>query len=216
MNDFSSPSTALKQLEWRYATKRFDADKTISDDVLHTLLESLRLSPSSFGLQPWKFIVITDPVLRADLKPHSWDQPQISDCSHLVVQCAKKTVDADYIHAYAEHIASTRGISHADIAEYEEMMVGFVTPKSATDVLNWTKRQVYIAQGFLLSMAAQLAVDACPMEGFSSLEYDKLLGLDQTDYTSTVVTALGYRSADDKYASLAKVRFPAEQIIEMR
>lgn len=204
----------INDLEWRYATKKFDLDKKITDSDLDGLLESLRLSPSSFGLQPWKFIVVSNKELRAELKTHAWNQSQITDASHLIVLCAKKDIHEKDIDEYINEISIVRGISLADLAGFKEVLIGY--RKNATNefISNWTKRQVYIAFGFLMATAARKNIDSCPMEGFDNEKFDKLLGLNNSGYCSVAVCALGYRAGDDSYADLKKVRFGKERVFD--
>lgn len=203
----------LEKLNWRYATKSYDATKKISDSDWATLEEALILAPSSFGLQPYKFIVVTDPETREKLKPAAWGQPQITDASHLVVFAYKKTLtDAD-IEYYVDRIVEVRGGSREDLADYENVMKG--SAKKAVDggyIEVWNSRQAYIALGFLLETAALLGIDATPMEGFDPAQFNEILGL--TDYSAVAVAAVGYRNAEsDWLANLPKVRFPKEELI---
>lgn len=204
-------------LNWRYATKVFDPEKKISDSDLQDLKDSLRLSPSSYGLQPWHFLVITDPELLAELRPHSWDQAQVTDCSHFFVLCARTGMDEQYIMDYAQNVADTRGIEVSDIAMYVDMMkTNVLEGKSETERQSWMEKQVYIALGFLMSACAEKQIDSCPMEGLDKTEYDRILKLPEKGWTTVVACPVGYRAADDKYASLAKVRWPESETIEAR
>lgn len=206
-----------KQLQWRYATKRFDATKKISPRDWQSLEQSLLAAPSSFGLQPWRFITISDTELRKKLLPHSWNQPQIIEASHLVVLAARTSVSPEYVDSFIKRICAVRGMKEADLEQYRGMMNGFVASLSAPGAVeNWCASQVYLALGMLLSAAAVLGIDACPIEGFSHAAYNEALDLPARGYSAKVVAALGYRSQDDALASLAKVRFPAEQIFERR
>lgn len=211
---FINPTQLQQNLEWRYATKKFDSSKKIPAETVTALTESLRLSPSSFGLQPWKFLVITDEEIRKKLLPHSWNQPQITDCSHVVVHCYRKHIDQDYVHNFIEQTANARGTTAEELQEYEGLINATVSARTTDAITEWNKRQVYISHGFLLLAAAQLGVDACPMEGFNADEYDSILHLTSTEYSSAVVTALGYRHEDDKYATAPKVRFNANEVVE--
>ncbi len=158
----------IQALNWRYATKKFDANRKVSDPDLNEILEAGRLAPSSFGLQPWKFVVITDNKLREKLKEATWSQPQVCDASHLVVLAVRTDVDAKYIRDYVKKIAEVRKVSIESLKEYENMMLGAVEggSKNAASVIEWSTRQVYIALGFMLETAALKGIDACPMEGF--------------------------------------------------
>jgi len=204
----------IDQLKWRYATKQFDPSKKIDAATWSTIEESLVLTPSSFGLQPWKFIVITSAELKAQLLPHSWHQAQVTDCSHFVVLCAKETVSHEDIDAFLESIVATRGGSIEDLKGYGDMMRGFTDRMDADAKLAWAKNQVYIALGQLMTTAAMLGVDACPMEGIIPAEYDKLIQED--GYVTTVACALGYRSDEDKYATAEKVRYSNTEMISTR
>jgi nitroreductase len=209
-------SSVIQDLQWRYATKKFDPAKKISDADLHELLESLRLAPSSFGLQPWKFLVITDPKVRSELLGHSWNQTQVTEASHLIVLCAHTNVDEAYVKRYVESVAHIRGVPKDALKGYEDMMVGFVNrlPKDAK--VEWAKKQVYIALGMLMTACAHKRIDSCPMEGFDAVAYDKILDLHKQNLTATVLLPVGYRAHDDKTATFKKVRFENKDMIEIR
>jgi nitroreductase len=210
-----SPTTLLHHLQWRYATKMFDATKTIAPEIWNVLEAALVLSPSSFGLQPWKFIVITDKEVRAKLLPHSWGQKQVTECSHYVVFASiKKLCEADIDHFIA-HSAKVRGSTLESLKGYRGMMVGDLIHGARSKVISeWAARQAYIALGNFMTSAALLQVDTCPMEGFVPEEYDKILGLEARGLTAAVCCAAGHRSADCKYASLPKIRFHASDVVE--
>jgi nitroreductase len=209
-------SPLINALQWRYATKQFDATKKVSDADLNELLEVLRLTPSSFGLQAWHFLVVTDPALREQLVGHSWNQRQVADASHLIVLCAARSLtDAD-LQAYVQTIAEQRGVPADAFQGYLEMMRGSLLGRSQPELQAWSSRQVYIALGQLMTACALKQIDSCPMEGFDAAAYDKLLGLEGTNWTSCVLLPVGYRSADDKYATLPKVRYSIDQLIERR
>ena len=206
----------IDALNWRYATKGFDSEKKIPSDEFDELTEILRLSPSSFGLQPWKFIVVEDKELREKIKASSWNQPQITDASHFIVLCANKEVSGNDIDDYIQDIAITRGVEIESLDGFKAMLTGFRKGLDANSVESWAKRQVYIALGLLLEAAALRGIDACPMEGFDPNGVDKILGLENSAYTSTVFCTLGYRSKNDKSASNPKVRFSKEKVVEIR
>jgi nitroreductase len=210
-----NPAELIQALEWRYATKRFDPQRKIPADLWKTLEEALVLSPSSFGLQPWKFLVVTDPAVRIRLRAASWGQPQIEECSHLVVFTARRTMQMEDIERFVARIAEVRGVSVASLASYRDTMAGSLLqgPRAAV-VEQWTAKQAYIALGNFLTCAATLGVDACPMEGLEPAKYDEILGLAETGYHALMVCATGYRRPDDAYAKLAKVRFPLDQVIQ--
>lgn len=216
MSTISSESL-LAQLNWRYATKQFDPARPISAATWDALAKALVLSPSSYGLQPWKFIVVTKPQLKALLRPASWNQAQVTDCSHHVVFTAKQSVSEADVERFIASIAATRGTTVESLAGYKGFMVGDLVkgPRSAI-IAEWAARQCYIALGNLMTSAALLGVDACPLEGFEPPKYDEILGLKGTGYASVVACALGYRAAGDKYAAAPKVRYPLNEIIDLR
>ncbi|MBT8037508.1 MAG: NAD(P)H-dependent oxidoreductase [Verrucomicrobiae bacterium] len=208
-----SPEDLIKSLQWRYATKEFDAEKKIPENIWATLEQSLLLTPSSFGLQPWKFITITDQGVKNTLLEHSWGQPQVTHCSHMVVLCAKEEMTHDDIEAWLDRLVEVRGISRDHLNDYASMMHGFFSNMDAAKTLSWAKNQVYIALGQLMASAAVIGIDACPLEGIAPPEYDRILGLENTGYATTVGCAVGYRSHEDKYASLPKVRYTPDQVL---
>ena len=175
------------------------------------------LSPSSYGLQPWKFLVITDPALRSELRPHSWNQSQITDCSHLVVFLQQRTVQEQDLQRLLDRTAAERGVPGESLSGYGDLMrTDLVDGPRSQRIGTWASNQVYIALGTLLTSAALLGVDTCPIEGFSPSDYDRILGLESTPYQSCVVCACGYRHREDRYATLKKVRYPAAEMIERR
>ena len=213
----TDPNTLVEALQWRYATKAFDAARTIPAGLWSSLEQTLVLSPSSYGLQPWKFLVIDDPAMRSELRPFSWNQSQITDASHLVVFLAKRTIDGADLDRLIEATSTIREQPIEQLAFYRSMMQKDLLdgPRSAL-IDQWSTNQLYIALGTFMTAAALLGIDTCPIEGFSPPDYDRLLGLDASPYRSAVVCAAGYRSADDKYASLAKIRYTAAELIEHR
>lgn len=206
--------TVKDALLWRYATKLFDSEATISPEDLQDLTDSLVYAPSSFGLQPWHFLVVSHPDLRAKLKPVSWNQPQITDCSHLFVLCARTSMDAAYIERYAAHRAESRTTDSSKTDAYTQMMISNVLGKSEVERADWMQRQVYIALGFLLSACMNKGIDSCPMEGFDKEKYDEILRLKEQGLTAVVACPVGYRSKEDAAASLPKVRWPASDVVE--
>ena len=204
-------STYLDNLHWRYATKTFDPSKKVSQAQLDDLLEALRLSASSYGLQPYRCIVITDPVLRTKISEHAWNQPQITSASHLIAICARRTLDEAYVEAYVSEIARQRGASIESLKGFRDMMIGFVQGRTSEQLAEWMKRQAYIALGFLLSAAAQMRIDACPMEGFDAEHVDRDLDLLERNLTTVALCPVGFRAADDPLAAQKKVRLSKEQ-----
>ncbi|MCP5538102.1 MAG: NAD(P)H-dependent oxidoreductase [Akkermansiaceae bacterium] len=209
-----SPENLIDCLRWRYATKEFDPEKKIPADTWAAIEQSMVLTPSSFGLQPWKFITVTNQETKTDLLEHSWHQRQTTDCSHMVVLCARDSMDQEDIEAWLAQLVETRGVTRESLDGYAGMMTGFFGSMDPDKTLSWAKNQVYIALGQLLSTAAVLGVDACPMEGIVPTEYDRILGLEGSGFSTTVACAMGFRSAGDKYAELPKVRYHSSRVLE--
>ncbi len=205
----------IEKLNRRYATKSFDPNKTVSDEDWATLEEALRLTPSSYGMQPWKFIVIRDQAVKDSLVPASWNQRQVADCSHLVVLTVRTAVTGADVDKLIAATAAARGTDVDSLEFYKKMIISDVVegPRSG-DVVGWAKLQSYIALGNLMTCAALLDIDCCPMEGFLPDQYDEILGLAEKGLTSSVVCPVGYRSEDDKYAAAAKVRYPRDEVFE--
>jgi nitroreductase len=217
----STTDVVLTQLAWRYATKKFDPSRRIAPEHWSALEQAALLAPSSYGLQPWKFVVVTDPALRQKLRAVSWNQPQITDASHLIVFARRAEMTPADVQRWIDRVADVRKAPPAALAGFRDMMLGTIAnpgsvPGGSFDT--WTSRQVYIALGFFLSAAAMLGIDTCPMEGFDPDQYDHLLGLPTLGYKATVVAAAGYRAADDAMApdKTAKARFPASDVILRR
>ncbi len=216
-----NPLELLKSLEWRYATKVFDPARKIPADLWQTLERALVLTPSSYGLQPYQFLVIRDPAKRAELLPHSWGQKQVVDASHFVVFTAKtKMTEAD-VDRLIRRTVEVRNMpaealtkNDSQLVAYRGMMLGDVVhgPRGKT-AHEWAARQACIALGNLMTCAAVLGVDACPMEGLVPAEFDRVLNLNGSGYATVVACALGYRSLGDKYAKLAKVRYDTKDLV---
>jgi nitroreductase len=209
-------ATLLTAQNWRYATKQFDPSKQIPADVWSALEQTLVLTPSSFGLQPWRFMIVDDPALRATLRTHSWGQPQITDAAKMVVFASRKTLDADDITRFIERIAAVRGTTVESLKGYHDIMNGALLPRPAEALDTWAVKQTYLAFGNLMTSAALLGVDTCPIEGLDPAKYDEILGLPALGYATQAVCVLGYRAETDKYATAPKVRFPATEVILRR
>ncbi len=199
-------------LNWRYATQKFDPAKKIPEAQFRELLESLRLAPSSYGLQPWKFIVVRDKILREKLRKHAWDQPQITDASHLIVLCALKTINPAYVKKFTTRIAKARGVTPESFSKYEQGMFNSLKAMSRQTLSSWMKQQVYLALGMLLSQCAYQHIDSCPMEGFDAKKFDKILNLAKLNLESVVLCPVGYRAKDDRDAAFPKVRFTKSEV----
>ncbi|MGL5018438.1 MAG: NAD(P)H-dependent oxidoreductase [Luteolibacter sp.] len=209
----TTPDSLLASLSWRYATKKFDPTRKIPAATWDAIEESMVLTPSSFGLQPWKFLVIEDAGVRANLALESWKQPQVTEASHYVVLTARTDLTSADIDAWMTRMADVQGTSPEAVAMVRGMIEGFAQAMSHEARHAWNVRQAYIALGQLMTSAALLGIDACPMEGISAAGYDDLLGLGGSGYATAVGCALGYRAADDKYAALPKARFERAKVV---
>jgi nitroreductase len=205
----------INQLNWRYATKQFDPTRKISAQDWAALEEALVLTPSSIGLQPWTFLVIDDPTVRAELLLASFGQPQVVDASHLVVFATKIAYGEADVDAHIRQAAKVRGVGIEALAGLRTMALRTVV-HGMTDAERraWAVNQAYIALGNFVTSAALLGIDAAPMEGFEKCRYDDILGLKARGLATSVMAAVGYRASTDKYARLPKVRFPRETVVE--
>lgn len=202
----------LKNLEWRYATKMFDPAQKVSDADFATIKKAIRFTPTSFGLEPFHVVEVTDPKIRAAIREKAWDQGQVTDASHLFVFCAR----TDLIPRVDEYfkIASGNNLEvRAKMKEYEQMMTGAVSAKTGATALEWASRQAYIGLGFAMAACAELSIDSCPMEGFDPVGVKEILGL-PAHITPVVMLPVGYRLPTDKVR--AKVRFPESDLFSTK
>jgi nitroreductase len=205
----------IDQLNWRYATKQYDATRKISAADWATLEEALVLSPSSYGLQPWTFVVVDDPAVRAQLLLASYGQPQVADASHLVVFATKANLSEADVDAHIRRSANVRGVPADSLSGLRTMVLrSVVHGLTEAERRSWAVNQTYIALGNLMTSAALLGIDATPMEGIERGRYDDILALKPRGLTTSVIAALGYRAAGDKYASAPKVRFAREDVVQ--
>jgi nitroreductase len=209
-----TPESLDTALLWRYATKKFDPSKKIPKEVWQSLEQSLLLSPSSFGLQPWKFFVVRNPEVRQQLVAASWNQTQVVEASHLVVLAIRKDVDDTDVDRHVARMAEVQKVPVDTLEKFSNVVKGFLEqPPYELEINAWSTRQVYIALGFFMLSAALLGIDTCPMEGFDPAQYDQILGLPEQGYHARVVCPAGYRAPDDAYAQRPKIRFPKESVI---
>lgn len=202
----------LDKLNWRYATKKFDTTKKLSTEQLDTLLSVVQLSASSMGLQPYRILVIEDPAVREQLREAAYGQQQITQASQLIVFAAETRLDEAYGKKYIDLIAKTREVGREHLAGFEQAVLNGINNQSEDQKIAWGHKQAYIALGFLLTSAAQLDIDACPMEGFQAGKFDEILGLSEKGLTTSVIATIGFRAADDDFSKLAKVRKPKDEL----
>lgn len=203
----------MKALSWRYATKAFDPAKKITDQELTAILESGRMAPSSFGVEAWKFIVVSNPEIRAKMRAASYDQPKVTDASHLVVLARRTDVRENITRELVERSASAQGKDVSEFKGLEDMVAGTIASKSDAELDAWASAQTYIPLGMMVETAALLGIDAGPMEGFSPNEIDAILGLKEKNLRTTTLLALGHRG-DDPYAQMPKVRRGFDEVVE--
>jgi len=208
-------SNLIEQLNWRYATKKFDPSKILSSEDLDQLLEAARLAPSSFGLQPWKIIVVKNVELRQKIQAVAWNQSQVTEASDLIVFCAKNEFSDELIVEYITETARQTGVEVKDLAGFQKMLSEFKQSQTPESGKAWMERQVYIALGFVLFAAAQLRVDACPMEGFDPAQVGKILKIDEQGLHAIAICPVGYRSTEDTHADESKVRYAKTEVVEV-
>ncbi|MDR7210436.1 NAD(P)H-dependent oxidoreductase [Flavobacterium piscis] len=205
-------STFLENQNWRYATKQFDATKKISTEDLNTIKEAVRLSASSYGLQPYKIVVVENPELREKLKAAAYGQTQITDASHLFIFANDLNLDTTSVDQYISNISAIRGVPVNALAGFSDMMKGMIEnlPNDAKNT--WTAKQTYLALGNLLNVAAELKIDATPMEGFNAAAFNEILGFDKLGLNAAVIATVGYRHGDDDTQHYIKVRKSQEEL----
>jgi nitroreductase len=207
-------STVLEALQWRYATKQFDPQRRISESDWKVLEQAMVLAPSSFGLQPWRFVVVERDEIRRQLPAMSWGQTQPLEASHYVVFAVRQGLSVADVDRFVDRIAEVRGVARETLEGYRGMMLTTHRAASEQGWLDaWSSRQVYLALGQVMTAAALMGIDTCPLEGIEVARYNELLGLPSEGFSALCGLALGYRAASDRYAQLPKVRFPAESVI---
>lgn len=205
----------IENLNWRYATKEFDNSKKVSSEDLENIIEVFRLSASSFGLQPWKLFVVETQELKTKIMEKSWNQKQIWENSYLLVFSKPTNIDSDLVNRYLDKSASTNGIKREDLAWYEQMLLGFVNWTSKENLDIWAREQVFLALWNVMSYLADKKIDSCAVWGFSKNDVNEILNLTEKWYESVVLLPIWYRSENDKYSKMNKVRFDKEEISEI-
>jgi nitroreductase len=207
-------SDLLSKLQWRYATKKMDAAKKVPQEKIDRILEAVRLTASSSGLQPYEVFVVSNPALREQIKPHAWNQAQVTEASHLLVFAAWDNYTADRINGMFDLVNQERGIKNEGWEAYRQQLLNSYPQRDAETNYQHAARQAYIGVGTALIAAAEEQVDATPMEGFDPAKVDEILQLRERGLRSVVMLPLGYRAAEgDWLVNLKKVRRPREQFI---
>jgi len=205
----------IKNLEWRYATKKFDPSQKVNNSDLEKLQRAVQLSASSYGLQLYKILVIEDPELRERLKAASWNQSQITDASHLFVFCNYTDRSEEHIDDYMQLVSDTQGTPVEDLKGYADFIKQSLSGMTDLEWHNWAEKQTYLALANLLNAAAELGIDTCPMEGFEPDKYNEILGLGALGLNATLIAPIGYRSPEDHTQFRKKVRKPKELLFEL-
>jgi nitroreductase len=203
----------IEALQFRYATKKFDASKLVSDIDINNIKEAFNLTATSYGLQPIKLAILKNKALQLDLVSISMNQQQVAQASHVLVFCINTKIDSDYITAYFDRIKRIRETPDAVLEGFRNYLISDFGSKSQKDIEMWATNQAYLAMGNLLTVCAVLGIDACPMEGFSAKDYDSKFNLKNKDLKSVLVMPIGYRAEDDFMSELKKVRKPLDEVI---
>lgn len=206
-------SEIIEKLQWRYATKKFDSNKKLSEEQVNILKEAFNLTATSYGLQPLKMLVIGDQEVKETLVPASMNQPQVKDASHLLVFCIESTISSEYIKGHFNRVEATRNTDRKILDDYEDFLIDSFSKKEESEIRNWMTKQAYLAMGNLLTVCAVEGIDSCPMEGFEPEKYDELLQLKEKGLQSVLAMPVGYRAEDDMFAGMKKVRRGVDEVV---
>ncbi|MDR6301143.1 nitroreductase family protein [Mesonia maritima] len=203
----------IKSLQWRYATKKFDETKKVPEEKISMLKTSFNLTPTSYGLQPLKLVIVKDDATKKKLYEHSAKQQQILTASHILIFCIETNIDDNFIEENFKRIKEIRETPDEILNPFREFLLGDFRKRSQEEIENWAVNQVYLAIGNILNVCAAEKIDACPMEGFDAKKYDETLNLTEKGIKSTLVLPIGYRAEDDIFADFEKVRRPLDDVI---
>jgi nitroreductase / dihydropteridine reductase len=203
----------IKQLQWRYATKKFDSNKKLSANKLNILKQAFNLTATSFGLQTIKMVVVENTELRASLVAHAYNQKQVQEASHLLVICIQEDILEQDVVNYYNHIKAVRKTPETILKPYREDLIKMMAKMSVAERQRWSTNQAYIALGNLMTVCALEEIDACPMEGFMPEAFNKALQLNTLGLKSVLLLPVGYRDTNDMFAGFAKVRMPIEDYV---
>jgi nitroreductase len=203
----------IESLKWRYAVKKFDANKFLTKEQINTLKDAFNLTATSYGLQPLKLVVIENKTIQKELVPHSWNQPQVVDASHLLVICVPKKYTSEEVKKYFNLVQEIRNTPDTINNPFKDFLTAEIEKKTQEELFLWNKNQAYIALGNLLTVCALEKIDSCPMEGFISERYNDVLKLEAHNLTATLVLPVGFRANDDYMKDLKKVRKNIDDVI---
>lgn len=204
---------SINALNWRYAVKKFDADKLLTEEKIEVLKKAFNLTATSYGLQPLRLVLVQDKMIQEDLMKASFNQKQIGTASHVLVICIENTVDKGFIENHFKMVQDIRKTPDDILHPFRESLIGNFDQKQIDEVKVWATHQAYLVLGTLLTVCAVEGIDSCPMEGFEPEKYTEILELEKYDLQAVLALPVGYRSDDDFFASLKKVRRPIEDTI---
>lgn len=206
-------ASTIEKLNWRYATKKFDSRRKLTPEKLNVLKHTFNLTATSYGLQPVKMVIVSNPELKEKLMPLTYNQPQVRDASHVLILCVESEIDTAFIVDHFKRVEDTRKTSREILDRFEQNLVQIFDGWDQAQIKQWMINQLYLTLGALLTVCAMEKIDSCPMEGFLPEEYDKLLGLDTLGLESVIVLPVGYRDESDFFLSLKKVRRGVNELI---
>jgi nitroreductase len=204
---------SLQNLQWRYAVKKFDNNKFLTEEQIYILKEAFNLTATSYGLQPIKLIVIKNKELQQQLVAHSWNQKQVAQASHVLVLCVDTRMNIDDVEHYFARVQEIRETPDEIINPFRNFLKDVIANKSSEDLISWAKNQAYLAMGNLLTVCANEQIDSCPMEGFIPEKYDEVLDLASKNLASVLVLPVGFRAEDDFMKDQKKVRKELSEIV---
>lgn len=204
--ELNTMTDIIKNLEWRYAVKKFNPERALPQEKIERLKQAFNLTATSYGLQPITLLVLQNKALQFELVAHSFEQSQVAQASHVLVICTQNAIDKEYISNYFEQVKKVRGTSDAILNPFKDALVDDFSKKDIREIRQWSKNQAYLALGNLLTICAMEKIDSCPMEGFEAAGYDRILGLGEKGLTAVLVLPVGYRAQDDMFSEFKKVR----------
>ena len=204
---------SIENLEWRYAVKKFDDQKFLEETQISTLKKAFNLTATSYGLQPLKLIVVSNPEVIKDLVPLSFNQGQIGNASHIFVVCIENKVDSAFIKKYFDLIEKTRNTPREILSSFEDFLIDDFSKKTTEEIKSWATKQAYLVLGNLLTVCAIEKVDSCPIEGFSPDKYNEYFALSEKGLSAVLVMAVGHRAKDDVFSEFKKVRRGVDELV---
>ncbi len=203
----------IESLKWRAAIKNFDPSKKVTKEDLELLLEAANLAATSGGLQPFKLVVVSEGNLKSQLAPHTYGQPQVDGASHVLVFSVETNIGENTVNNYIERATEVRGKGKESLISYSESMKGYISSMDPKSRIEWGKNQAYIALGTVLTAAASMRIDTCPMEGFDAIKFQEILDLKSQNLIPVLVLPIGYRSEEDVHSKEAKIRKTRDRFI---